>query len=42
METQHVDNSKIFTSIDDIINYYTHGLEQSENQKNDLEERKNK
>jgi hypothetical protein len=23
METQHADNSKIFTSIDDIINYYT-------------------
>jgi hypothetical protein len=36
MNTQPADNTSNFTSIDDIIKFYTGALQHSESQKNDL------
>jgi hypothetical protein len=37
MNTQHAENIENFTSIDDIINFYTHTLNHHDSQKKDLD-----
>jgi hypothetical protein len=37
MNIQHTEKPSNFTSIDDIINFYTHNLQHSDHQKKDLD-----